>query len=222
VVTFPSHTTHLLQPLDVGVFSSFKASLRQNSSSYSKLEIEPIPDTKFSDAEKNLYKIIINSLDSLSRAATLKNITNAFSKTGIYPVNEKAPLTNKFIIKDASVHLDSKFLKKGSKRINISGELLSKEKLDILSKSKNEKVSSTKKKSTKMKVLRKSKKTGEKSSLQSPIILPPPSTYYLLIILIIDIAPFPFIPFQNQQMFPTNFQNFNCPKTSMGSDKIKK
>jgi hypothetical protein len=70
-------------------------------------------------------------------------------------------------------------------------------------------------------ILRKSKKTGEKSSLQSPIILSP-STYYLLIILIIDIAPFPFIPFQNQQMFPTNFQNFNCPKTSMGSDKIKK
>jgi hypothetical protein len=39
--------------------------------------------------------------DYFSPAATLKNITNAFSKTGIYPVNEKAPLTNKFIIKDA-------------------------------------------------------------------------------------------------------------------------
>jgi hypothetical protein len=145
VITFPSHTTHLLQPLDVGVFSSFKASLRQYNSRYSKLQINSPLDTKFSDTEKNLLKIIMNSLDLLTRATTLKNITNAFSKTGICPVDEKAPLTNKFIIKDASMMLNSKSLQKGPKRINISGQLLTKDMLDSLSKSKKEKVSSSKK-----------------------------------------------------------------------------
>jgi hypothetical protein len=51
VITFPSHTIHLLQPLEVGVFSSFKASLRQYNSRYSKLQINS-PDTKFTDSGK--------------------------------------------------------------------------------------------------------------------------------------------------------------------------
>jgi hypothetical protein len=43
VITFPSHTTHLLQPLDVGVFSSFKSHLNRNSTSYKRLSID-LPD----------------------------------------------------------------------------------------------------------------------------------------------------------------------------------
>lgn len=80
-LSFPPHTTHRLQPLDVGIFGPFKAKLK----------------TAFNDWHVNNPGKTLNiyNLPQLAKLAYFesfngKNITSAFQKTGIWPFNKLA------------------------------------------------------------------------------------------------------------------------------------
>ncbi len=76
VICFPSHSTHALQPLDVGIFSPFKNYYRRSYSEW--MEKNP---------NERLLKEDFAGLmrDAYYHAFTPFNITSAFKATGLYP-----------------------------------------------------------------------------------------------------------------------------------------
>jgi hypothetical protein len=80
--TLPPHSTHILQPLDVGVFQALKAahqkllrrSIREGNLAYSR--------TAFAEAFKEIY----------TRGFSAHNIISGFEKSGIYPPTEEPAL----------------------------------------------------------------------------------------------------------------------------------
>lgn len=78
LLSFPPHTTNHLQPLDVSVYGPFKTFYNNAASGwmYTHLGI-PI----------SIYDIPSLVKESLPLAATPKNITSGFTKTGIWPFN---------------------------------------------------------------------------------------------------------------------------------------
>ena len=89
LLCLPAHTTHILQPLDVGVFKSFKAFFSKACSTY---------------LSKNPGRVITNDMiaslvaTAYPEAFTPNNIMGGFRKTGIHPINPGA------IIGDRSTH----------------------------------------------------------------------------------------------------------------------
>jgi len=94
----PAHTTHLLQPLDVGVFHVYKAKFRERRAavkvSYLETIKDPDGDRKLSEAAKKRCQIIGRSLYGLKHGVDPETIRNAFMKTGIYPLNFDTFLAN--------------------------------------------------------------------------------------------------------------------------------
>lgn len=78
MLTFPPHTTHRLQPLDVGVFGPFKAQCKTAQSEWlmkhpgRRITIDELPQI---------------SCEPFVRAFNEKNIKSSFKKCGIYPMN---------------------------------------------------------------------------------------------------------------------------------------
>lgn len=81
LLSFPPHTSHRLQPLDVGVFGPFK----------SKLKIA-FNNWHMSNPGKTISIYNIPKLVKLAyfESFTAKNITSGFEKPGIWPFNEMA------------------------------------------------------------------------------------------------------------------------------------
>jgi hypothetical protein len=94
----PPHTTHLLQPLDVGVFHEYKAKFRERRAAvkvrYLETIKDPDGDQKLSDAAKKRCQTIGRSLYGLKHGVDPENIRNAFAKTGIHPLNFDTFLAN--------------------------------------------------------------------------------------------------------------------------------
>lgn len=78
--TYPAHTSHLLQPLDVGVYKSLKSNWQQRIDEYMREHSEKPNRTNF--------HTILNPAFILSFRK--ENIQNAFRKAGIYPFNKNA------------------------------------------------------------------------------------------------------------------------------------
>ena len=76
----PPHTSHLTQPLDVGIFGPFKTMYYKECQDFIKRH-PGLTVTKY-DVAKLTAKPYIKSL-------TAENLTSAFKKTGIYPCNRK-------------------------------------------------------------------------------------------------------------------------------------
>lgn len=76
--TFPAHCTHLLQPLDVGLFKPLKNYWRDSMCRYMSNNPSNPPN------RSNFHSIMNPAFIS---AFTKKNIENAFKKTGICPLN---------------------------------------------------------------------------------------------------------------------------------------
>ena len=78
LLCLPSHTTHVLQPLDVGVFRSFKSYFSKACSKY--LAAHPgrvITSDKLASLVAEAWPLSLSPL----------NIMSGFKKTGIYPLN---------------------------------------------------------------------------------------------------------------------------------------
>jgi len=78
LLTFPSHTTHALQPLNVSYFKPFKVAFRAFRDRWT-----------LSHVGKVLGKADLAAWVSwaLKKALTKENITSGFRATGIYPLN---------------------------------------------------------------------------------------------------------------------------------------
>ena len=86
----PAHTSHVLQPLDVGIFHIYKSAYRRAGGD------EALKDVDFdwcSDATRNRVKMIARGLMGNLFAMQKFRIKRAFKKTGIYP-----PSLNSFLV----------------------------------------------------------------------------------------------------------------------------
>jgi hypothetical protein len=82
LLCLPAHTSHMLQPLDVAVFSSLKHWYRREVDSRLRLGDIRVPKSEF----LSIYA------EARPRAFTDKNICSGFRKTGIVPFNPGAAL----------------------------------------------------------------------------------------------------------------------------------
>ncbi len=84
ICLMPPHTTHVLQPLDVGIFNSFKAGYRR------AIQNPALNDVTFmglNAATSNRIKMLARALVANQHACSPANIRRSFWKTGIYPTS---------------------------------------------------------------------------------------------------------------------------------------
>ena len=81
VCFLPSHTSHITQPLDVGVFGSYKAAWRRGEADEALHDLDPIPERQSAATIRMLGR----SLGAFRHASSSRNITQSFFHTGIYP-----------------------------------------------------------------------------------------------------------------------------------------
>ena len=81
-VTFPSHTTHFLQPLDVAVFAPMKSKW--------KIGVKMLlRDSGHKPTRKDFFPLFN---DVFLETVTMQNILSGFKKTGIFPLTELSAL----------------------------------------------------------------------------------------------------------------------------------
>ena len=78
LLCLPSHTTHVLQPLDVGVFSSFKSHVGLALNALIRSSEGRVPTTE------DIPKIVA---EAWPKSVTPVNLMSGFRKTGIHPLN---------------------------------------------------------------------------------------------------------------------------------------
>lgn len=81
LVTLPAHTTHALQPLDVAVFSPFKAFLSAHINS-----LKLGRNTVTALVRAGLAQALAKTVDPFTGTLT-SNLTKGFAKTGIWPLD---------------------------------------------------------------------------------------------------------------------------------------
>ncbi|CAI6101447.1 unnamed protein product [Clonostachys chloroleuca] len=88
----PAHTSHVLQPLDLGVFSALKAAYRRHLERLDEmLDLTTIGKANFLECYAKARK----------EALTAKNIKSGFRATGIYPLNRRKVLLSSQVIATA-------------------------------------------------------------------------------------------------------------------------
>ena len=85
-IRLPSHTTHKLQPLDVGVFGPMQAAWRKQSKEY----------TLRTSAEMPLAQVVKEYLEARTRVMKKGNITSAWKKSGLRGLNPKTFSTSDY------------------------------------------------------------------------------------------------------------------------------
>jgi hypothetical protein len=80
----PPHTSHITQPLDIGVFNSYKAAYRRaaNDPSLKDIDIRQAPE-----ATRNRLKMLGRALIGNMHATNSKSIKRAFLHSGLYPLS---------------------------------------------------------------------------------------------------------------------------------------
>ena len=81
LVTFPSYTTHLLQPLDVGVYRPLKEGWRKEVETFLTEHPEAKPD------HYGFNRLLASAYRGAFQSAT---VCNSFAKTGLFPFNRAA------------------------------------------------------------------------------------------------------------------------------------
>ena len=98
ILIFPGHTSHLLQPFDVGVASSLKTAYQKELHGY-KVELDENGMLKKTGkfnvgaVRKMMIRCLINALH---KSALPDNIKKGFEISGIAPLNKNVPLSSQY------------------------------------------------------------------------------------------------------------------------------
>ena len=91
VVLLLPHTSHLLQPLDVGVFSPLKHYLSRNLDKLVRTEIAKVEKCEWAECFAKARPLAL---------ITSKNIQSGFKATGIYPPVDRSKMLDKFPLRE--------------------------------------------------------------------------------------------------------------------------
>jgi hypothetical protein len=119
MVTFPSHCTHILQPLDVGVYGVFKKYYRQEIRRLSRLEIG-CDEINPSKATVLRYKKILAAIEALHLSCSPLQVEKSFKHAGLVPWSVDAALRNPRINPSEAITLESR----KRKGINMDGRVV--------------------------------------------------------------------------------------------------
>jgi len=86
-IYLPPHTSHVLQPLDVSVFSPLKAGYRKAIQPMTNFENAPLADK---------YLFLQAYTEARRNTLTERTVRNGFRATGIWPINRLEGLESKF------------------------------------------------------------------------------------------------------------------------------
>ena len=75
--SLPPHTTHKLQPLDVGIFGPFARAWTERCDDYMEEHLEEIPRDQF----------VKHYMEAQQKAFKATTIRAAFQKSGVWPIN---------------------------------------------------------------------------------------------------------------------------------------
>jgi hypothetical protein len=83
ILALPAHSSHLLQPLDVGVFKHVKVVWREIVEAYFK-------SSGFKNVEKSVFSSLFAKLKDSGKAFNRSHVVAGFEQTGIFPLNRHA------------------------------------------------------------------------------------------------------------------------------------
>jgi hypothetical protein len=83
ILALPAHSSHLTQPLDVGVFKHVKAIWREIVEAFFK-------SSGFQNVEKSNFASLFAKIKSSGKAFLRRHIVAGFEQTGIFPINRHA------------------------------------------------------------------------------------------------------------------------------------
>ncbi|KAJ6240601.1 hypothetical protein M0813_03068 [Anaeramoeba flamelloides] len=108
-VVIPGHSSHVLQPLDVGIFKHFKTELKKQQ--------------RHKDKNKEFYLVLDHCLNL---ATSAMRIVEAFRKAGIYPLNLEKKIKGQSVFPTEVKEFAFSNYNRGS-RLKISGQILTSE-----------------------------------------------------------------------------------------------
>ncbi|KAJ6252550.1 hypothetical protein M0813_14076 [Anaeramoeba flamelloides] len=108
-VVIPGHSSHLIQPLDVGIFRHFKTELKKQQ--------------RHKNKDKNFFLVLDHCLNL---ATSTMRIVEAFNNAGIYPLNLEKKIKGKSVFPTEVKEFAFSNYNRGS-RLRISGQILTSE-----------------------------------------------------------------------------------------------
>ena len=140
-LTYPAHSTHVLQPLDIGIFGHFKKLFKSEMRKISK---EKITFTEPVTCEHSVKRVrrVLACIVALHMSCTDRKIEKAFRLSGLHPRDPDQTLKNPRVNQDDSIVIPIR----RRKRITIDAKIITEETLiKELEKQKEESQSSQKK-----------------------------------------------------------------------------
>ena len=103
ILVFSGHTSHLLQPFDVGIASPLKTIYKKKLLQYD-LSLNNGMDRVQKNAMEIRIMMIKCLVAALSEAASLENIQSGFRAAGLFPLNPAVPLSSQYAM-DSSLRV---------------------------------------------------------------------------------------------------------------------
>lgn len=118
LLTFPAHCTHLLQPLDIGIFGPFKKHFKIEKRKISKENITFVGDQP-SLRSKQRGITVLACIEALHLCCSTSKIDKAFRYAGLHPRDPEQTFKNPRVNKDESIAIPNR----KRKRISIDGKI---------------------------------------------------------------------------------------------------
>ena len=116
MVCIPSHTSHVLQPLDCGVNRKYKEKYKAKKSSI----------TNYTSRHDTLTEMLTVSIDCLHDAFNPMTIMQAWKRSGLYPFDPTQPLSSPHVTETSKLPPRSPRNPNKRKRISIEGQCITK------------------------------------------------------------------------------------------------
>lgn len=106
MLTFPGHSTHVVQPFDVGLAAIMKTFMARSIQNWNR-ELDGGTVVAPSAAATKRFVLVSTFLQALDECATKNHIRAAFRRSGIVPVDSEVPLSSPLMLPDSRFdHMD--------------------------------------------------------------------------------------------------------------------